>query len=133
MANPYIRVARTLFVGGIAYFAVIFIPAWTFNYWQGWAFFVATLTPLTLITAWMTVYDQELLERRLRGGPMAEQTRAQKIFTAIGPLVGIAAMTLIVFDHRFGWSPAVPSWLSLAGDGLIVLSLIAYFLVIREN
>jgi protein-S-isoprenylcysteine O-methyltransferase Ste14 len=115
------------------YLVVIFVPAWTLDYWRGWVFFGATIAPITLITIWMAAYDKQLLERRLHGGPMAEPTHAQKIATAIGPLFGIAAMLVIVFDHRFGWSPAVPSWLSLVGDAFVLISLLTYFLVIREN
>jgi protein-S-isoprenylcysteine O-methyltransferase Ste14 len=81
----------------------------------------------------MAVYDKGLLERRLHGGPMAERTHAQKIATAIGPVFGIAAMLVIVFDHRFGWSPTVPPWLSLVGDAFVLISLLIYFVVIKEN
>ena len=91
------------------------------------------MLPLTLITVWMAVYDTELLERRLRGGPRAERTAVQKRFTAVAPFVGIVAVVIMVFDHRFGWSPAVPAWLSLVGDALVALGIAIYFLVIRAN
>jgi len=45
----------------------------------------------------------------------------------------VAAFVITVCDHRFGWSPAVPAWLSLVGDALGVLGILVYFLVIREN
>jgi protein-S-isoprenylcysteine O-methyltransferase Ste14 len=69
----------------------------------------------------------------LRAGPRAEKTAAQKRFTAVAPFVGIIAVVIMVSDHRFGWSPAVPAWLSLVGDALIALGIVIYFLVIREN
>jgi len=112
---------------------LIFLPAWTLDYWQGWVFLGTFMLPLTLITVWMAVYDTELLERRLRGGPRAERTAVQKRFTAVAPFVGIVAVVIMVFDHRFGWSPAVPAWLSLVGDALVALGIAIYFLVIRAN
>ena len=133
MSNLNLRAIRATLSGGIAFFMLIFLPAWTLDYWQGWVFVGTFMLPLTLITVWMAVYDTELLERRLRGGPRAERTAVQKRFTAVAPFVGIIAVVTMVFDHRFGWSPAVPTWLSLVGDALVALGIVVYFLVIREN
>ena len=133
MSNLNLRAIRATLSGGIAFFMLIFLPAWTLDYWQGWVFLGTFMLPLTLITVWMAVYDTELLERRLRGGPRAERTAVQKRFTAVAPFVGIVAVVIMVFDHRFGWSPAVPAWLSLVGDALVALGIAIYFLVIRAN
>jgi protein-S-isoprenylcysteine O-methyltransferase Ste14 len=133
VSNLNLRAIRATLSGGIAFFMLIFLPAWTLDYWQGWVFLGTFMLPLTLITVWMAVYDTELLERRLRGGPRAERTAVQKRFTAVAPFVGIVAVVIMVFDHRFGWSPAVPAWLSLVGDALVALGIAIYFLVIRAN
>ena len=133
MSNLNLRAILGTLSGGIAFFILIFLPAWTLDYWQGWVFLGTFMLPLTLITVWMAVYDTELLERRLRGGPRAERTAVQKRFTAVAPFVGIVAVVIMVFDHRFGWSPAVPAWLSLVGDALVALGIAIYFLVIRAN
>jgi hypothetical protein len=45
-------------------------------------------------------------------GPAAEKTRTQKIITTVGLPVFVAALVAMVFDQRFGWSLAVPAWLS---------------------
>jgi protein-S-isoprenylcysteine O-methyltransferase Ste14 len=37
-----------------------------------------------------------------------------------------------VLDHRFGWSP-VPPYISITGDGLIVLGYLFILFVLREN
>lgn len=133
MSNLKLRAVRATLSGGIAFFILIYLPAWTLDYWQGWVFLGTFMLPLTLITVWMAVYDKELLERRLRGGPRAETTAAQKRFTAVAPFLGVVAIVIMVFDHRFGWSPAVPAWLSLVGDALVALGIVIYYLVIREN
>jgi len=133
VSNLYLRAILGTVGGGIAFFILVFLPAWTLDYWQGWVFLGTIMAPLTLITVWMAVYDPQLLERRLRAGPSAERTAAQKRFTAVAPFVGIIAVIIMAFDHRFGWSPAVPAWLSLVGDALVALGIVIYFLVIREN
>jgi protein-S-isoprenylcysteine O-methyltransferase Ste14 len=133
VSNLNLRAIRATLSGGIAFFILIFLPAWTLEYWQGGVFLGTFMVPLTLITVWMAVYDKELLERRLRGGPRAERTAVEKRFTAVAPFLGIVAVIIIVFDHRFGWSPAVPDWFSLVGDALVALGIVIYYFVIREN
>lgn len=44
-----------------------------------------------------------------------------------------AAIVVIVFDHRFGWSPAVPAYLSILGDALGALGILVYLFVVKEN
>jgi hypothetical protein len=66
---------------------LIFVPAWTFNYWQAWVLLgVYGGANLAIIVALM-VTDLKLLERRSRGGPTAEQRPIQKVVMAIGSLV----------------------------------------------
>jgi protein-S-isoprenylcysteine O-methyltransferase Ste14 len=133
MDSLYLRAIRAAFGGFIWFFAVIFIPAWTLAYWQGWAFFL-TLSILTaLATIYIAFHDKQLLESRLRGGPMAEKTSAQKIITAVGALIFVAAIMIMVFDHRFSWSPAVPACLSILGDALGALGILVYLFVVKEN
>jgi protein-S-isoprenylcysteine O-methyltransferase Ste14 len=133
MNNLHSRTIRAALAGYIAFFALIFIPAWTFDYWQGWAFFVTLSVPTTLVTIYMALYDKKLLERRLRMGPAVEKTPRQRIITAVGIPTFAVLFVVIIFDHRFHWSPAVPSYLSLLGDTLGALGLLVYFLVVREN
>jgi len=132
MKNLPLRAAFGTIVGYFFFFAIIFIPAWTLDYWQGWAFLVTLSLSTTLVTIYMARYDTKLLESRLRMGPRAEKILAQKIITAFGSLIFVG-FVIMVFDHRFGWSPAVPATLSIFGDVLAALGILVYFLVIKEN
>jgi protein-S-isoprenylcysteine O-methyltransferase Ste14 len=129
MHSLYLRTIRAALGGSICFFAVIFVPAWTLAYWQGWAFFLTISILTTLATIYIALHDKELLESRLHGGPTAEGTSAQKIITAIGSLVFVAAIVFMVFDHRFAWSPAVSAYLSTLG----ALGILVYLFVVREN
>jgi protein-S-isoprenylcysteine O-methyltransferase Ste14 len=133
MSHLYLRAVRSALIGYIWFFAVIFIPAWTLNYWQGWTFFLTTSIVTTLVTIYIALNDQQLLESRLHLGPTAEKTTTQKIITSIAGPVFTAAIVVMVFDHRFGWSPAVPTALVLLGDVLAVAGIGVYFFVVREN
>jgi protein-S-isoprenylcysteine O-methyltransferase Ste14 len=133
MEKLYLRAIRGALVGFIWFFAVIFVPAWTLAYWQGWAFFLTISICTTLATIYIALHDKQLLESRLRAGPRAETTSAQKMITAIGMPVFVASIVIMVFDHRFGWSSAMPAWLSLFADALVALGILMYFFVVREN
>lgn len=127
------RAFRAAIFGFIWFFAVIFIPAWTIKYWQGWAFFVTLAACTSLATIYIALHDKKLLESRMNMGPTAEKASIQKFITALGLPLFIAAIVIMVFDHRFGWSPAVPDYLSILGDALAALGILIYFFVVKEN
>ena len=133
MDSLYFRVIRAALIGAAVFFAVIFLPAGTLGYWQGWVFFGTFAGLSSLTTVYLAHYDKPLLARRLRAGPTAEETPTQKVITAVGGLVFVGALVVSILDHRFRWSPAVPAWLSLLGDAFGVLGFLIYFLVIRAN
>lgn len=51
-------------------------------------------------------------------GPAVEKTAVQKLITSVGQLVFGAVFVIMTLDHRFGWSPVVPAYLSILGDVL---------------
>jgi protein-S-isoprenylcysteine O-methyltransferase Ste14 len=133
MNSLYLRAIYGTLVGAAVFFAVIFVPAWTLDYWQGWAFFLTLMVSTAVVTIYMAIYDKPLLESRLRMGPTVEKTVVQKIITSVGQIVFIGAFIIMVLDHRFGWSPAVPAYVSIVGDIIAALGILIYFLVIKEN
>src|SRR5580692_9158911 len=88
---------------------LVFLPAWTFNYWQAWvclAVFFASATP---ITVFLMKKDAKLLERRMKGGAAAETEKSQKIVQSFSAIAFIALFVVSALDHRFGWS-RVPAY-----------------------
>jgi protein-S-isoprenylcysteine O-methyltransferase Ste14 len=133
MSNLYLRAACGTLAGAMVFFAAIFIPAWTLDYWRGWAFFLTLIVSTTLVTIYMALFDKPLLASRLRIGPTVEKSAVQKIITSVGqPVLGLV-FVIMVLDHRFGWSPAVPAYLSILGDVFGALGILIYFLVVKEN
>ena len=66
MKDLYARTIRAGVRGFIVLAGLIFLTVGTFRYWQGWSF-LATLTICsTALTVYMALYDEKLLERRLR-------------------------------------------------------------------
>ena len=132
MKDLHARTVRAGVRGFVVLAILIFLPAGTLSYWQGWAFLVAFTVCSTALTVYMVLYDEKLLERRLRAGPRAETRTSQKIIMVLVMLGFAAFMVFPVLDHRFGWSP-VPLYVSLIGDGLVILGYLFILFVLREN
>jgi len=121
-----------LFAVLVAMAALLFLPAWTLDFWQAWAFLGVFGICSLAITLYLMKKDPELLERRVRGGPTAEKERAEKIIQSITSL-GFATMLVVpALDHRFQWSE-VPSYASVAGDILLAVGFLIVFFVYKEN
>jgi protein-S-isoprenylcysteine O-methyltransferase Ste14 len=127
-----LRVAAQSVVGLVAFAALLFLPAGTFDYWQAWVF----LAVFSIASLFSAVYslkkDPAALERRMHVGPVAETRPIQKVVAA-GVYVLVAALLVFsALDHRFGWSP-VPTAVSLAGDALVAIGLGIAILAVIQN
>lgn len=112
--------------------ALLFLSAWTFDYWQAWTFLAVFGASALGITIYLMKRDPELLERRVYGGPTAEKETSQKIIQTISLLAFITSMVVPGLDHRFAWS-TVPFQLVVLGDVLVALGFLIIFFVYREN
>lgn len=130
------NVTLKAFAGSFALLAVtatmIFVSAWTIDYWQAWIFLLAFFGPAFAITIYLMKKDPALLERRITVGPTDEKEAGQKIIQFIAQIVFLLMIILPSLDHRFGWS-VVPAYISIAGDILIVIGFYIVFIVFREN
>ena len=110
----------------------LFLPGWSFNYWQAWVFLIVFAISVFLITLFFLKKDPRLIQSRLKAGPVAEQQKSQKIIQAVASIFFILPFITASIDHRLGWSK-VPTWAVLLGDVLVALGLYIVFLVFREN
>jgi protein-S-isoprenylcysteine O-methyltransferase Ste14 len=109
--------------------AMFFLPAGTWNYWQAWIYLAILLVPMFMVVAYFLKKDPELMERRMR---MKEKEREQKAIIILSYPFFLAAFLLPGFDRRFGWS-AVPAWMVMAADVIVLISYGLFFRVMREN
>jgi protein-S-isoprenylcysteine O-methyltransferase Ste14 len=127
-----IRAATMAIIGLIVPGIIIFLPAGTLAYWQGWAFIVVFSISTNIIGVYLALMDPALLERRIRAGPRAETRPVQKAIITVA-FAGMAGLVIFsVLDHRFGWS-FVLAWLSVLGDVLVTAGLMIDLRVFREN
>jgi protein-S-isoprenylcysteine O-methyltransferase Ste14 len=123
---------RTFLIGVVLLGILLFLPAWTFNYWRAWVFIVVFLAAVNFIGVYLSLKDPELLERRKKFGPGQEQNPAQKMIMSFSLVSIVAVFVYCALDYRFGWSP-VPAFISLVGDALVAFGLFINLLVFREN
>jgi protein-S-isoprenylcysteine O-methyltransferase Ste14 len=112
--------------------AAVFLSAWTLDYWQGWTFIATYAASSIVVTVYLWNNDRALLQRRMRGGPGAEQRPSQKIIMLFASIVFVAMLVVPGFDRRFHWSN-VPAFVSLLGDALVICSFYFVLRVMREN
>ena len=108
---------------------VLFLPAGSWNYFNGWLFCGLLFLPMLVLGALLLWKAPALLEKRLN---TKEREKIQMAVVAVSSLLFLAAFVAAGLDFRFGWTH-VPIWLVCLAA---VLQLAAYGLyaeVMREN
>jgi protein-S-isoprenylcysteine O-methyltransferase Ste14 len=123
-------------VGFIQLSAVIavslFLSAGSLDFWQAWIYLGVFTGCNLLLTVYMAVYDQKLLESRLSSGPDAEKQESQKTITG---LINLCLYTLFILpglDFRFQWSH-VPTELVIFANVLVSIAFLIIFSVFKES
>ncbi len=116
-------------VGFLTVGMLLFIPAGTFAFLNGWLFMGLLFIPMTVLGIVLYVKSPELLEKRLSG---KEKEKTQKGVVLFSGVLFIAGFIVAGLDFRFGWSN-VPSWLVAAASVILVVSYAFYAEVMREN
>jgi protein-S-isoprenylcysteine O-methyltransferase Ste14 len=112
--------------------AVVFAVAGTARYAEAWVFLGLFVGASLAITLYLMKRDPELLERRVKGGPVAEQRPKQRVIQLLASGAFLAILAVPALDHRRGWSH-VPWPMVVAGDVLVACGFLAAFLVFRAN
>lgn len=109
--------------------ALLFLPAWTLNYPNGWLFMGLLFIPMLIMGIVMALRSPGLLEKRLNN---KEKEKAQQGVVALSGLIFPAGFVLSALDFRFGWSD-VPLWCVIAASVLFLIGYGLYAEVMREN
>jgi protein-S-isoprenylcysteine O-methyltransferase Ste14 len=119
-------------IGMAAMGALIFLPAWTLAYWQGWVFISVFMGLVMASSVYFSMTDPALIERRKKIEPRAHKSSGRKFNIFYVYIVLLAMLVLGGLDHRFGWSQ-MPAGVSLLGDGLVVIANVIWLISKKEN
>ena len=122
--------ALTRFAAGVAIVGLLlFVPAGTLCWWQGWLLMGILFVPMFAAGIVMMRKAPDLLRKRISG---KEEESAQRAVVAFSALMFVAAFAVAGFGFRFGWL-ALPAWVSWAGAVAFLLAYALYAEVMREN
>ncbi len=116
----------------IALALIIFLPAWSLAYWQGWLYWVVFGAACLGVTLYFVRNDPALVKRRMSAGPAAESEPTQKIILWCASGALIATYLVSALDHRFGWSQASIGT-ALFGNALVLIGFYGIFVTFKEN
>ena len=125
----FFQAIAKFFMGLILVGALIFLPAGTFSYTQGWLLMGILFVPMFIAGFVMMAKNPELLRKRLNA---KEEQGEQKLVILLSGIMFLAAFILAGLNFRFGWI-VLPSWVSWAAAGIFILAYALYAEVLREN
>lgn len=109
--------------------ALIFLPAGSLAFRQGWLLMGVLFVPMFAAGLVMMAKSPELLRKRL---DVKEEQAEQKRAIALSGLLFLTAFVLAGLSYRFGWLP-LPGWVPWAAAGVFLLAYALYAEVLREN
>jgi protein-S-isoprenylcysteine O-methyltransferase Ste14 len=126
------RLAFSTVLGVLAMGLLVFGPAGTLHYWQGWMFLVVFTLSTLGPTGYLAVRYPDALRRRMAVGPGAEARTVQKVVIVVAFVTLGATIVVSALDFRFGWS-SVPDAVSVLGDALVAAGLLIAMAVTVQN
>ena len=115
--------------GLVIVFLLLFIPAGSVDYFNGWLFIALLFIPMFIAGIIMFLKSPELLKKRLNA---KEEEKEQKIVILISGIMFLLAFILAGLNFRFGWFQ-LPQTVIIIASIIFILSYIMYAEVLREN
>lgn len=108
---------------------LLFLPAGTIAYPNGWLLMGILFVPMFLAGLVMMAANPQLLRSRLNA---KEKQREQSLVVKLSGLMFLVGFVLAGLDFRFGWLP-LPKPVSWVAAGMFLLAYLLYAEVMREN
>ncbi|MFC1501602.1 methyltransferase family protein [Elusimicrobiota bacterium] len=101
---------------------VLMISGWDLGWWQGWLYSALIVMEGIGSRIWAEKRHPGLMAERGKFGKAQDVKSWDKV---LSPLMAVSLTFPLVIvaglDHRFGWSPVLPTWLNILGFILIAL------------
>ena len=117
------------FLGVLLVGVLIFLPAGTMDFFNGWLLMAILFVPMFLAGIVMLLINPELLKSRLNA---KEKSREQSLVVKLSGLMFLAGFIIAGLGVRLNWF-ILPKGIAIGGAVVFVLAYILYGEVLREN
>ena len=125
----FLQAIIKFFLGILLVGLLVFLPAGTFRYFQGWLFMGILFVPMFVAGLVMMVKNPGLLESRLNA---KEKQEDQNLVVKLSGLMFLAGFIVAGLDFRFGWL-TLPKGVSIGAAVVFLTAYVLYAEVLREN
>ena len=109
--------------------SLLFIPANSFKYWNGWLFMGLLFVPMFIAGIFLMIKNPELLRKRLNA---REKENEQKWVLLFSGLMFLSGFIIAGLNYRYKWIE-IPNIVVIISSILFIISYILYAEVLREN
>lgn len=124
-----VKALMKFLIGLLLVGVLLFAPAGTFDYINGWLFIGLLFIPMIFLGIVLFIKAPALLEKRLDA---KEDENTQKGVVALSGILFIGGFVIAGLDFRFGWS-YVPTSVIIVAAVILLISYALYAEVMREN
>ncbi len=108
---------------------LLFVPANTINYWNGWLFMGLLFVPMFISGIILMIKNPELLRKRLNA---KEKENEQKLVIAFSGIMFLFGFIIAGLNYKYNWI-VIPNVVVIISVVLFILAYILYVEVLREN
>lgn len=125
----FLQAMTKFFLGLILVGLLIFLPAGTLLFWNGWVLMVVLFVPMFFAGLVLMLKNPELLQKRLN---TKEKLKEQKTVVALSGLMFLAGFITAGLGVRFGWY-TLPAGVAAGASVVFLAAYLLYAEVLREN
>lgn len=125
----FVQAIAKFFLGVILVGVLVFVPAGTLFYYNGWLFMAVLFVPMFGAGIVMMFKNPELLKKRLDA---KEKRGEQALVVKLSSLMFLAGFIVAGLNFRFGWY-MVPRGVSVGATAVFLIAYLLYAEVLREN
>lgn len=125
----FVQAIAKFFLGVVLVGALVFVPAGTLSFYNGWLFMAVLFIPMFGAGIVMMFKNPELLKKRLDA---KEKRGEQALVVKLSGLMFLAGFIVAGLNFRFGWY-MVPRGVSMGMAAVFLIAYLLYAEILREN
>lgn len=125
----FVEAISKFLLGAIMVGLLVFFPAGTLSFMNGWLFMGILFIPMVFSGIVMMIKNPELFRKRLEA---KEKESEQSLVVKLSGLMFLAGFIVAGLNYRFNWH-MLPTSVSIGGAIVFILAYFLYAEVLREN